>query len=425
MANLPTFDYETEASDIERKRKIYEAMQGSALEPLRTEAVGGMAVPHSWTQGLAKAMQAYVASKGQDQVKTDRGALTQRYGDDLRSGMTAFGETSATDKKKAVYDALASNHPVLREFAMKQLTEMGKDQLTPKDLLGISTPESVLAATHDPKQWKPKRELKGVTAGEVLVDAGGNVAQPGAAPGGGQGWETVTIDGDLYQKTATGLKKLDNAAKVSLSNVGNTVVKGQNAGIEAWSKGAADTVKELADSARQSVKLKSQLNQLEALTTGGTPAGPMADAAVFLAGLAKQAGMPVDAAKLGNAHAFNSVATQAWAALMAQNGGARGLVKEESEKLANSLPSLLQSPQGRQQIIATMRQVADQNIADAKMANAQYSKALQTGNLEEFTYGLSSTIEPQSPATPAAPGSVAPGQPNWLPPGFKILGVKE
>jgi hypothetical protein len=314
------------------------------------------------------------------------------------------------NQRKAILDALASGHPVLQKFAMEQFGNLSKGALTPEKLLSVSTPESVLANPSDPSKWVPKRELKSLQSGEILVDAAGNITAPGRAQGTPQsaGWETVTLGGDLYQKTATGLKKLDNAPKIT-TNVTNSPVLGQKAGVEAWSKGAADTVKELSDSARQSIKLKSQLNQMEALTAGGTAAGPLADAAVFLSGLAKQAGMNVDAAKLNNSQAFNSVATQAWAALMQQNGGARGLVKEESEKLAQSLPALAQTPEGRAQIIATLRQAADQNINDAKLASSQYAKALQSGNLEEFTYGLSSTQLPQSPAMPAAPGSVSAG----------------
>ena len=444
MPMMPTYDFETEADAIKRKQAIADAMQASALRPLELPTQPGVKL--SGVNVLAKLLEGYVAGKKADEAKSERAALSQRYGDELKSGMEQYYKTMQGyetpsmalapnedgspqmvkvpgDRKKAIFDALASNHPVLRDLAMQQLKEEGKNQLSPKDLLSIATPESVLANQANPAAWRPKRELKAVAPGEVLLDSSGNFATPGN-PGGGQPWTTTNIGGDLYQQSATGLKKLDNAPKISVN--ASPIIQGQKAGMEAWSKKAADTVTELADSARQSVKLLSQLNQMEALTQGGTAAGPLADAAVFLSGLANQAGMKVDPAKLANSQAFNSVATQAWAALMQQNGGARGLVKEESEKLAQSLPSLVQTPQGRAQIIATLRQAATQNIQDAKKASVEYSQALQADNPSLFTFGLSSTQLPQSQAMSAAPGSVMQsGSDSWLPPGFKILNVRE
>lgn len=444
MPMMPTYDFETEADAIKRKQAIADAMQASALRPMEMPTQPGVKV--SPMAVLGKMLEGYMANKRQDALKDERAALSQRYGDELRSGMEQYYKTMQGyeapsmamapgadgtpqmvkvpgDRKKAIFDALASNHPVLRDLAMSQLKEEGKNQLTPKDLLSIATPESVLANTANPAAWKPKRDLKAFAPGEVLLDSSGNYATPGN-PSGTKPFDLQNIGGDLYQTSATGFKKLDNAPKVNVN--ASPVIMGQKAGMEAWSKKAADTVTDMADSARQSVKLMSQLNQMEALTRGGTAAGPLADAAVFVSGLANQAGIKVDPTKLANSQAFNSVATQAWAALMQQNGGARGLVKEESEKLAQSLPSLVQTPQGRAQIIATLRQAAAQNIADAKQASTEYAKALQADDPSRFTFGLSTTQLPQSTPTAAAPGSVTPsGEASWLPPGFKILNVRE
>lgn len=444
MPSIPTYDFETEADSLKRKQAIADAMQAGALQPLQLPSQPGVKL--SGVNVLAKLLEGYVGGKKAEAVNQERTALSQRYGDELRSGMEQFYKTSQGysepslalapnadgspqtvtvpgDRKKAIFDALASNHPALRELAMTQLKEEGKNQLTPKDLLGIATPESVLANTANPTAWKPKRELKAYSPGEVLLDSSGNYATPGN-PSGKAPYDLQNIGGDLYQRSATGLKKLDNAPKVNVN--ASPVIMGQKAGMEAWSKAAAGTVTDLAESARNSTKLLSQLNQMEALTRGGTAAGPLADASVFIAGLANQAGLKVDPAKLANSQTFNSVATQAWAALMQQNGGARGLVKEESERLAQSLPSLVQTPQGRAQIIATLRQAAAQNISDAKQASTEYAQALRADDPSRFTFGLSATQLPQSPSMPAAPGSVTPaGGADWLPPGFKILNVRE
>lgn len=397
MPMLPTYDYETEAADQKRRAAMLDALQGAALQPMQqAQSLGPMASKTHWTNALAKLVEGYGANKGREKLKAEQASLSQRYGDELVSGMQQFEKTAAGglqnlsgpmpdgsplvaqvpgDRKKAIYDAMSANHPVLRDFAMKQLADEGK----PGEL----------------------GEVNG-----VLYDkkTRGMVKLAGEAP------KQSTLNGDLYeQNPSTGQwKKLDNATKITNAPSFSPMIAGPKAGVEAWSKQAAETVTSMADSARQSVKLVSQLNQMDALTKGGTNAGPLADAATFIQGLANQAGMKVDKATLSNSQAFNSVATQAWAALMQQNGGARGLVKEESEKLAQSLPALVQTPAGRAQITAVLRQAAAQNMSDAKLASRQYAKALQSGNLEEFTFGLSDTQLPQSPPSGPAQGAVAP-----------------
>lgn len=455
--NFVADDPTGEQAALKRKMQLAEAMLAAGMQPGRgTEVVNGIAVKQSPLEGLSRVAQAFAGQYKLNNLEKERQAMGEKSAAEMKTGVQRFldtmygtpggvplpGEAAETeaikaDPRRAVVEALSSSHPALRTIGMAHMQELmknkGADKLDLKTLAGMSTPESVLQNPMDPSKWVPKRELKGLNAGEVLVDAAGNVTQPGPggtpgqAPGNvtprsaptspgqhsGHGWETVTIGGDLYQKTATGLKKLDNAPKTTVNNhmsPGNVHVYGQKAGFEAWSKDASGTVKELSDSARQSVKLMTQLSQLEALTKGGTNAGPLADAQTFLQGLANQAGIKIDKNMLSNSQAFNSVATQAWAALMQQNGGARGLVKEESQKLADSLPALVQTPAGRAQIISVLRQQAEMNISDAKKANEEYGKALRAQDPALFTYGLANTQLPQSPPQPAAPGSVAPRQ---------------
>lgn len=445
----PTYDFEAEADSVRRKQAIAEALQASALRPMELPQQAGVKLGP--LNVLAKLMEGYSGAKQAEAAKAERGELAKRYGDELRSGMEQFYKTSEGysapsmalapgadgapqevsvpgNRKKAVFDALASNHPVLRDFAMQELKAMqaaaGKNSVTSKDLLPYVDPSAIPELLAN-GSFKPKRDIK--TLGEQFWDVTGG--QP--KPVGGVSYEPVQLPGGLGQrnKLSGQLDMVDKAPRTNISVNSSPIIHGVKAGMEAWSKKAADTVTDMADSARQSVKMLSQLNQMEALTKGGTVAGPLADAAMFVAGLANQAGMKVDSATLANSAAFNSVATQAWAALMQQNGGARGLVKEESEKLAQSLPALTQTPQGRAQIIATLRQAAQQNISDAKQASTEYSKALQADRPDLFTFGLSSTQLPQSAPTQAAPGSVtqAPkaGQADWLPPGFRILEVRE
>lgn len=84
MANVsfaaPT-DYSTEAADIERRRKLADALQMQAMEPLQAPPTpaGGFAVPISPLAGLAKMLQGYAAGKGRDAATADSKALGERY----------------------------------------------------------------------------------------------------------------------------------------------------------------------------------------------------------------------------------------------------------------------------------------------------------------------------------------------------------
>ncbi len=70
-------DYSVEAADIDRRRKYAELLQQQAMQPVQEHPTpaGGFAVPISWTQGLAKALQGYAANKGIDKASADAKAL--------------------------------------------------------------------------------------------------------------------------------------------------------------------------------------------------------------------------------------------------------------------------------------------------------------------------------------------------------------
>lgn len=71
-------DYGAEAEDIARRRKMAEMMQMQALEPIKQETAGGYVVPISWTQGLAKALQAGVGGYQQGQLRGEARDLAAR-----------------------------------------------------------------------------------------------------------------------------------------------------------------------------------------------------------------------------------------------------------------------------------------------------------------------------------------------------------
>ena len=429
MPMMPTYDFETEADAIKRKQAIADAMQASALRPMEMPTQPGVKV--SPIAVLGKMLEGYVAGKKSDEVKSERTALSQRYGDELRSGMEQYYKTMQGyetpsmalapnadgspqmvkvpgDRKKAIFDALASNHPVLRDLAMSQLKEEGKDQLTPKDLLSIATPESVLANPANPAAWKPKRDLKAFAPGEVLLDSSGNYATPGN-PSGQRPFDLKTIGGDLYQTSATGYKKLDNAPKVSVGGPIVNLPKGQSKLFEGRAEAANKDLAEAEQVARAGQATLSAINRMRQVNN--TYQGPTAGIAMRMGQLAKAMGVPVDEKRLANSETFESESAQIWLQAMNLAGGARGLVKEESERIAQAVPNLIHTQQGREQLFAMLEARVKESQELVKLKQRAMQKAATADNPNLYFEELANL---GGGTVPSVPGNI-PSNPGPIP----------
>jgi hypothetical protein len=75
---LPQLDeYGVEVAANDRRRRLAEMMGQGAMEPIQTQTAGGMAVPVSPMQALAKVMQGYMAGKGVQQADSRQKALAE------------------------------------------------------------------------------------------------------------------------------------------------------------------------------------------------------------------------------------------------------------------------------------------------------------------------------------------------------------
>jgi hypothetical protein len=99
-------EYDLQAQEFERRRKFAEALQQQAQSPLQGGMVGNTFVSPSWTQGLAKVLQAYMGDKQlQDVTDEQKSAATARknaFTDTLQGFNTALQgkpelQTSAND----------------------------------------------------------------------------------------------------------------------------------------------------------------------------------------------------------------------------------------------------------------------------------------------------------------------------------------
>lgn len=439
---MEDFDVITQQDEIARRRKLLNAMQQQSSE---APIVGNTGLG----QALAKIATAYITSKGQGKLAEQETANRAAYGQQLGGEVNAYMDRSqgragdtmddqqaaalmqndvapqlaepvAANPREAIIRAMTSKFPEMQTLGKAGMTQLGKQAIDPMELLklGDFSPESRVAAALSGKfgGLQGKRDVRAIN-GQLLVDVA--PAQPQQVGDFRDTYKPPVMLGGAVVQEQEGTGKVGQVVARPPITTTNVTVSGQKAGFDEWSKLAAKTVGDLSEQARSSVKMLGQLNQLDALSDSGTMNGPLANPAVWLGELASSAGIPITketAARLQNSETFGNTAAELWLATMNANGGSRGLVKEESERIARNLPSLLQTPEGRKQVIAVMRQGAQQTIADAKTSQQEFGTALQSQNPAAFTYGLSNTQLPNTAALPPALGSVAPnggGVRNW------------
>lgn len=437
---MDNFDVITQQSELQRRRQLMEALgKRSAEAPI----VGNTGL----IQALLKMATAYKLSSNGKELAGEESENRAAYGKQLSDETSSYldrmqgkpgqvmddqqalalmqndqapqlMEPVKADPKAAILQALTSQLPEMQGIGKAGFSAMGKaeqETFGQPQLMRGANGRMINVLVGNRGTIKPVEGFSPAIKQEAT--AGGNLFNPyeGEKTGYvGPTYQAPAQLGDAVVQRQAESGKVDQVIgrPPVTNNTTNVKIAGQKAGLEEWSKGAAKTVGELAESARNSNRVLGQLNQLESLSNSGTFNGPGANPVIWLGQLAKSAGIPVSAetsTRLQNSETFGNTAAELWLASMNANGGSRGLVKEESERIAQNLPALVQTPQGRQQIIAVMRQAAKQNIADAQVAQKEYGLALQTQDPAAFTFGLSAAQLPNAtPATPPA-GSVAPG----------------
>lgn len=304
--NLP-FSFQGEQSSIDRKRRMAEALIGQFSSPGQAQMVSGNYVAPNPVQAILGPALGMLASenvqKGFDQQQQDLG---NRYRSELAQGLEGYlttrqgkaGETLsdqqasdlldndqappelrepvAADPRRAAVEALTSQFPELQALGKQDFASMGKDQLSQKDILGLSDfdPKAKLLAalTGDVSKLAPKRRYMNVD-GRVVDES--DPTQIGADYREDFG-EPFNVGGDLYQRDSRGkVYKLDNAPKVnvntSIDNVGNKV------SLEQAGKVLGGARQDMLDSmnARKAAERIMALSK-DPATIQGFAAGPMA-----------------------------------------------------------------------------------------------------------------------------------------------------
>ena len=178
MATAPISfsDYGVEQSDIERRRKYAEALQAQSMQPLETQMAGGWAIPISPTQGLAKALQAYVGKKGQDQAKQQQLELAQKSRDQFGAWAGQMPQAQSTDLNLVKNDDEGNAMP-----PAMQTTQPTQQQMMAWALQGAGSGNPMAAQMAQPfmAQALKMNDLHSVGQNAKLVNGSGQVIAEG------------------------------------------------------------------------------------------------------------------------------------------------------------------------------------------------------------------------------------------------------
>lgn len=137
-------DYTLEGKNIERSRRLAEAMQAEAMnDDLKGQMVSGIYVAPSWTQGLAKALKGYMANQQMEKADQREAALGKKMDQDLTDSLSNFQKLASPspeipapsdelgggpgrpampgDMNAAVSSLAQSRHPMLRQMYLSQM----------------------------------------------------------------------------------------------------------------------------------------------------------------------------------------------------------------------------------------------------------------------------------------------------------------
>ena len=405
MANTVSFsNYEAEDENLKRRQAIYDALRMRSLQAPQVVSVGGMGAAPSPLSALANILGAYAAQKGDEQVLAEKNALSGKRAEDLRTGLEAYDKASRDrweepgadqagppqlikgDRRKAIFEALASQHPLLQKLGMSQLEAEGKGALTAKDLLPYASRQGIASMVQGGLGgFQPKRDIGEV--GGIVYDKDNLQTMELGGPKPTQ----KVVNGDLYElNPSTGQwKKLDNAPKISnTTNVSlSPVIKGESKFMEGIGTAAAQDAIQAKQAKVHAQRTIQSMDKLEQLDRQGVFSGPTANLAMTVGSLADALGVPVDKAKLSNSQAYQGelmgqLANQLTGSL------ARSTTDKDMEILKAPLPQLLNSPEGRAALRRQAKAKAEEQIQYANQVQMNLSQQYpEAGRLFEITPG--------------------------------------
>jgi len=254
---------------------LSQVMYDASNSPIQNQGVPGSQL--SVAQVLGKLAQAYAGNKIAENQLAKQNELGQRIQGDTNEGMNSIlAGMKSDDPISALIAARSHPSPVVRDVAKEQL----KGFMTPKDLAGMATGDSVLANPNNPSQFKAKQNLQSLTPGAPVVnDAGIMVdpsigAQPNAVP-----QVSKNSNGDIIQTSPTGMKLINDAPRISNTTTVNNIPGqvGETEFEKAFGKEQGKMLSNHINDRNASVNALDSISEAKDLLKGGIHAGALAD----------------------------------------------------------------------------------------------------------------------------------------------------
>ena len=396
---------ETEAQggmqDLETRKRIAELMSGIATQQLQAPSSGGVAGRLPGWAPLVQALAGGLAGMQQKSIAEGQQNILQQQaeGDQLSldmlmkarqiqppkeiTGPPQPGQTMPVipggggeftpEYKSALLSMIAKGSPRLQPFAKAELEHVNKNMLGPVDLKDRATLASIQANPNDPASWKalPKTQVVGGNIfnvdeeGGVKRIGGTNFTDPFYLP-----------NGKLAQnEQGTGqVFPFDNGTVVNVNASATNQAEGSFA--KGLGEDTAKAIQGARDAGSRGQKLTLFADKLESLDKEGVFSGPTANVQVFATNLANTLGIPVDEQKLATSEAYSSGILRQVAEMMTASGGVgRSFSDADRDAYLKQFPQLIQSPQGRQRIIAEMRANGRMDLNHAKGVESRLRQA--------------------------------------------------
>ena len=409
MANTFPTAYGDKQDDWKRRQAIIDAMSSSSLQAPQGRQAGRLFVAPSPLEGIAKVFQAYMANKGEKELSGEKTSAREDYEAETRKALEAYTAGRQTDPRQAAVEALMSQDPRLQGLGQADLAAAAKGAIQPSDLLKYQNPEKIPdLLTRGTAGFAPKREVNAV--GDILYNP--NTLE--TLQLGGPQPSTTTINGDLYQQSPStgGLKKLDNAPKVTVSPNISVQMKGEGKFLETLGTEQAKAVVAAQQAKQQGQQSIVMADRMEQLLDQGVFTGPTANLAVAAGALTHALGMPGAREQLARSEEFKGLVGKQAAAALTGPGGAK-MTDKDMELFLSQFPQLTNSPSGIRSIINSVRRAAQQNIDYADKINMNLEKKFpEAGRLMGVTPAMEAfPVAPQAPTPAGNPGK--PSVSNW------------
>lgn len=367
-------DYKFDYDALQQRQALTQALMAKALNPVQGQMVGGnFASPGALAQIGAPIMQALMAKHSMKKDQDSAKELSERY-KHLQGGLDEkYGHT-----------------PVKMKGPDGELRDvLVGDRGTIKPIEGFG-PAVKQEATAGGQLYDPYAGKKGEWMGEKFGP-------------------TQAVNGEAVQFDERSGKAHQVANRPTQVSVRPTMInQGESEFMKTVGKDTGEMVKNARLAKQQGQATLGTAAKLESLEKQGLFSGPTANIATSVGAFAQAMGIPVDAAKLGANEAYRSAIGEQAARALAGPGGAK-MTDKDMDLFLSQFPQLIQSPQGRAQIVGRLRHAAQADIGYANEMEQRLNESFpEAGRLLGITPSAQSMPPAGMPSVPPTPQGSAP-----------------